>query len=158
MNQYIVVAIIFTIILIILLSIYNPLSKLYNKLPSYYKTKLFNSDTTLDPLMDPAYNVKEVCKQSVLLEEHLSNPKKRCSDCITKHFLLITGYIEEAVQLAGDKVDKYPYLQESCKIYNDLFKKWLEVKKTGMDDKKLCEISSLLRIQRKKLVSEYINK
>ena len=117
-----------------------------------------NKDTKLDPIMDPAYNMKEVCKQSVLLEEHLMNQKKRCSDCITKHFLLITGYVEEAVGLATNEIDKYPFMKESCKIYNDLFKKWLEVKKAGMDEKSILDIAHELRIRRKILVNEYINK
>jgi hypothetical protein len=51
------------------------------------------------PLMSPLYNMREVCKQIVLLEDHLNHPPKRCPDCISKHFLTIEALIEEAVSL-----------------------------------------------------------
>jgi len=40
----------------------------------------------LDPVSDPKYNMQQIVKQSILLEEHLINKNKRCRDCITKHF------------------------------------------------------------------------
>ena len=54
------------------------------------------------PLMSPLYNMREVCKQIVLLEDHLNHPEKRCSDCISKHFLTIEALIEEAVSLDAE--------------------------------------------------------
>ena len=45
----------------------------------------------LDPVSDPRYNMQQIIKQSILLEEHLTNKNKRCRDCITKHFLHIIG-------------------------------------------------------------------
>lgn len=50
-------------------------------------------------LSDPRTNINEICKQMLLLEEHLSNPYKRCTDCITKHFLLLQAYAEEGMGL-----------------------------------------------------------
>ena len=41
----------------------------------------------LDPVSNPAYNFQQIVKQSILLEEHITNKNKRCRDCITKHFL-----------------------------------------------------------------------
>ena len=51
------------------------------------------------PVMDPQFNLREICKQMTLLEDHLIQPRKRCNDCITKHFLMIEGLYEEAASL-----------------------------------------------------------
>lgn len=50
----------------------------------------------IDPVMDPAYNLREVYKQCILLEDHLANPRKRCQDCISKHCHAIEALVEEA--------------------------------------------------------------
>jgi hypothetical protein len=55
----------------------------------------------MQPLMDPGYNLREVAKQLVLLEDHLFQEAKRCPDCIRKHFLTVEALLEEAVTL-GD--------------------------------------------------------
>jgi len=53
----------------------------------------------LDPVTDPVYNIREVCKQCVLLEDHLAQARKRCPDCIRKHLFSIEGLTEEAISL-----------------------------------------------------------
>ena len=63
---------------------------------------------SLLPVLDPRFNMREICKQSVLLEDHLFQKEKRCHDCIIKHFLTIEGLAEEAITL--DKEQKYPEL------------------------------------------------
>jgi len=57
------------------------------------------------PVLDPMYNMREMCKQIILLEDHLFQKQKRCHDCICKHFLTIEALAEEAVTL--DKDHKY---------------------------------------------------
>jgi len=57
------------------------------------------------PIMDPMYNMREFCKQSILLEDHLTHPRKRCTDCINKHSLSLEALAEEACTL--DKEKKY---------------------------------------------------
>jgi hypothetical protein len=52
------------------------------------------------------YNMREICKQSILLEDHLFQKEKRCHDCICKHFLTIEALAEEAITL--DKDQKHP--------------------------------------------------
>jgi len=47
-------------------------------------------------LSDPAYNLREITKQMILLEEHLLVEDKYCPDCITKHLLTIEGLADEA--------------------------------------------------------------
>jgi hypothetical protein len=106
----------------------------------------------LDPVSDPAYNMQQIVKQSILLEEHITNKNKRCRDCITKHFLHIIGLAEEAQMLATTKCNKYQLLNESVELYNRLFTKWMAVKD---DDVVILTISDELRIHRKKLIAIY---
>ena len=106
----------------------------------------------LDPVSDPAYNMQQIVKQSILLEEHITNKNKRCRDCITKHFLHIIGLAEEAQMLATTKCNKYQLLNESVELYNDLFNQWMAVRD---DDVRILNISDKLRIHRKKLIAIY---
>jgi hypothetical protein len=53
--------------------------------------------------MDPRFNLREICKQCILLEDHLSHNEKRCTDCCIKHFLTIEALAEEAITLDKDK-------------------------------------------------------
>lgn len=56
-------------------------------------------------IFNPIFNVKEVCKEFVLLEDHLSAPGKHCPDCIRKHLLRAEAFAEEAIAL--DKEGKW---------------------------------------------------
>ena len=106
----------------------------------------------LDPVSEPAYNMQQIVKQSILLEEHITNKNKRCRDCITKHFLHIIGLAEEAQMLASNKCYKYQLINESVELYNNLFNSWMVVKD---DDVRILNISDQLRIHRKKLIAIY---
>ena len=106
----------------------------------------------LDPVSNPAYNMQQIVKQSILLEEHITNKNKRCRDCITKHFLHIIGLAEEAQMLATNKCNKYPLINESVELYNRLFNDWIKHKD---EDYYLLTISDQLRIHRKKLIAVY---
>ncbi len=50
-------------------------------------------------LVDPRFNLREVAKQLILLEDHLFHVNKHCLDCISKHSLSIEGFLEEAITL-----------------------------------------------------------
>lgn len=64
------------------------------------KTKLSGQNyEKLLPIMDPKFNLREICKQCILLEDHLSHNEKRCFDCCVKHFLTIEALAEEAITL-----------------------------------------------------------
>ena len=104
---------------------------------------------SIDPVSDPKYNMHQIIKQSILLEEHLSNKNKRCRDCITKHFSHIIGLAEEAVMLACSDVTSYPHMSECPDFYNKLFKKWLNDTSTSL------EVCGELRVMRKKLIAIY---
>lgn len=93
------------------------------------------------PIMHPLFNLREVCKQMALLEDHLNNPRKRCEDCIRKHFLTIEALFEEAVSL--DNRGKWADLiQGKADIIRDFQVKWMD----GEDE---CLIAQDIRELRK---------
>lgn len=57
------------------------------------------------PLLDPLFNMRQICKHCALLEDHLALPRMTCIDCCMKHWLYLEGYAEEAITL--DKEGKY---------------------------------------------------
>lgn len=54
-------------------------------------------------LIDPRFNLREVAKQMILLEDHLFHRNKHCRDCISKHTLYIEGLLEEALTMDTDR-------------------------------------------------------
>lgn len=106
----------------------------------------------LDPVSDPAYNMQQIAKQSILLEEHIAEHAKRCKDCIIKHFLHIIGLAEEAVWLAVRDFREYPYLEDAPTFYNQQMERWLVHQE---DEAVLSEILSELRTMRKSIIQVY---
>ncbi len=127
-------------------------SKFLTRRIEKYSTCNPSSCGAIDPVSEPSYNIKNLIKQTILLEEHLAEENKYCIDCIIKHFLHCQGLIEEAIWLACEDVDTYPYLKESDKIYKDNFEVWLANKH---NDEIRLQILSALRDIRKKLVASY---
>lgn len=110
----------------------------------------------LDPVSDPRYNMQQIIKQSILLEEHLTNKNKRCRDCITKHFLHIIGLAEEAEMLATNNINKYPLINESVVLYNELFKIWIKNKHlNNTSEDYILYCTDKLRNHRKQLIVIY---
>lgn len=107
----------------------------------------------IDPVSDPDYNMKEVIQQSILLEDHMSNERKYCVDCITKHFLALIGYCNEALTLAGNEVDKYPFMTECPSTYENMYAKWSKHKH---DTKVRLDVLTELREVRKRLMASYL--
>jgi hypothetical protein len=81
------------------------------------------SCTDLLPVLDPMYNMREICKQLILLEDHLFQKEKRCHDCICKHFLTIEALAEEAITL--DKHQKYTELNDIPTKVRKITKKYI---------------------------------
>ena len=50
-------------------------------------------------IKDPLFNLREIVKQLLLVEDHLSHSHKLCPDCIRKHLLTIEALAEEAETL-----------------------------------------------------------
>lgn len=58
-----------------------------------------NKTVVRKDILNPLFNLREVLKQILLLEDHLFHRDRRCGDCIRKHNLLIEAFLEEAVSL-----------------------------------------------------------
>jgi hypothetical protein len=107
----------------------------------------------LYPVLDPTFNMREAAKQCILLEDHLNNLKKRCNDCIRKHFLTVDGFLEESVSLEKD-ISRRGY-------YRNLHLEWVKIEKlyaeNPLDSDNLDNISQKIRHFRKPLVAEYFD-
>lgn len=100
------------------------------------------------PIMSPLYNLREISKQMALLEDHLNHPRKRCPDCIRKHFLTIEALFEEAVSL--DKEGKYVELLDGkAQEMRDLQGAWLDGREGKDADKVYMVIAQGIRAMRK---------
>lgn len=107
----------------------------------------------LHPILDPRFNMRETAKQCLLLEDHLNNIKKRCFDCIRKHFLTIDGFLEEAVSLEQDNQQRDYYRQ----LYIDWLKLEKQYAKNPRNSDNLDNISKNIRIFRKPLLEKYFD-
>ncbi len=108
-----------------------------------------NKNTSLLPITNPAFNLREVAKQMILLEDHLTNKGKLCEQCIKKHSLTIEGYLEEALCLDTDK--------QYCDEINTTLDQFRKIEKdfvNGVDPQMLAQE---LRGIRKQLHVKYFN-
>lgn len=116
-----------------------------------------HSGSTLLPIMNPQFNLREVAKNLILLEDHLFHKGKRCPDCCVKHGLMIDGLLDEAKTL--DKDGKYTEIIEDV---SSKFKQRLEdlencIKKGGLSDSNMCvDIAQQLRKIRKIITTAMI--
>lgn len=101
------------------------------------------------PIMEPEFNMREVAKQMILLEDHLSNPGKRCADCIKKHSLTIEGLAEE-----GAALDKKGTCRDEC---IQVSKKMREIEKELLGGKDPSEVAQDIRKLRKPLMTKYFD-
>lgn len=84
--------------------------------------KSSNNDNLL-PVLDPVFNLREIAKQCILLEDHLSQKEKNCTDCIIKHFLTLEALSEEAITLDAHNQHNIENLPAE---FRNLQKKWYE--------------------------------
>jgi len=92
------------------------------------------------------FNMREIAKQFLLLEDHLSDSDKFCKDCIRKHLMLIEGFAEESVTLEPKSV-WVSYARRFARASRD----WMEQFTDGVDRHVL---SQKVRVERKKLVQK----
>ena len=109
----------------------------------------------VDPVSDPAYNMREIAKQSILLEEHLTVDAKFCVDCVTKHFLHIIGLANEAAMLAGADAARFPLLDATGPTYDRLFERWLATRGGPEALDARLKIAGEMRDFRKKVIAAY---
>lgn len=72
------------------------------------------------PIFEATHNFREIAKQLVLLEDHLSHSRKRCQDCIRKHFVTAEALAEEAVSLAGADRESREIASELAEALRDI--------------------------------------
>lgn len=83
-----------------------------------------HSCAAIDPVNDPAYNMKETIKNTLLIEQHLAEKNKYCKECLVKHFLISIALLEEAEWMACKDCNKYPMLIDSKVFFKKIFKEW----------------------------------
>ena len=116
--------------------------------PISKKSPLENiSKNELLPVLDTNFNLREICKQCILLEDHLTQKEKRCMDCCIKHFLAIEALSEEALSLDKDK-QVFDKIEDLPNKIRRIQKKWVENKENSH------ECSQMLRSIRKSLMEE----
>lgn len=159
MDTYLVLAaIIITLLLIILYILDGIVSRKHSSQPKDTVTESDNATCrshtcgALDPVNDPDYNMRNIAKQSILLEEHLAEKNKYCIGCIIKHFLHIIGLAEEGVWLAGKDLDNFPLLESSPSFYQTLMTTWQSDKH---NDALVKEVLSSLRERRRNIIDQY---
>ena len=110
-------------------------------------TSKCSENTDLLPIMDPLFNMRECVKQCILLEDHLFQKKKRCEDCIKKHFLTIEGLAEEAISLDKENQHNLGDLKLADNIR--------QIEKKYINDEDPINIAQSLRQIRKPLMVKY---
>ena len=69
-------------------------------------------------ITDPLFNLREIVKQMILLEDHLAHPYKLCPDCVRKHLLFIEALAEEATALdPTGRMPLYEWLAELARVW-----------------------------------------
>jgi len=124
------------------------------KIESNNKSDNCSSCTSLLPVMDPLFNMREMCKQIILLEDHLFQKEKRCHDCICKHFLTIEALSEEAITL--DKENKHKELHNIPSEVRSISKEYLNNK--DKPDLACGQAGQRLRKLRKSLMTKVMDK
>jgi hypothetical protein len=97
----------------------------YSLTEKNYNPKTEIKKKNLLPVLDSKFNYREICKQSILLEDHLSVTEKRCSDCCIKHFLALEALSEEALGLDKDK-NEFKELQSLPNSIREIQKLWYQ--------------------------------
>lgn len=95
-------------------------------------------------LMHPRFNLREIVKHMVLLEDHLAHPRKHCPDCIRKHLLTLEAFAEEAASL-----DTSGVYRPLATLIADAARRWMCQFVDGVPDPQLGQ---QVRQVRKKLV------
>jgi hypothetical protein len=109
----------------------------------------------LFPILDPKFNLREVAKNMILLEDHLFHEGKRCQDCILKHCLTIEALLEEGVTLdiQGAVRDIITgSLSQFREIFRDLA---VRIQAKTLTDDDCCHIAQKLRRVRKPLCQQF---
>lgn len=110
------------------------------------------ANNKLLPIMDPKFNLREVAKHLILLEDHLFHEGKRCPDCILKHCYTIDAFLDEGLTL--DKERKHADTTIETQNGFKYIAKEIEhaVKNGTLEENTCCDWAQKLRKLRKPLV------
>ena len=102
----------------------------------------------LKPALNTAlFNIREITKQMLLLEDHLTGGKEKfCVDCIRKHFLMMEALAEEASTMDSHS--------EWAPIASNLSRQTRKWQIAFIEGKKPTHISQAIRKRRKDLVEK----
>lgn len=117
-----------------------------------------NNNGEIDDVNEAAYNATQMIKQSVLLEEHLNCPRKRCHLCILKHLCHLGGLAEEAVSLAGTRLGEYPILDKCPAFYQEMLDEYRKCRKDPNNKDGTCRaVADKIRLMRRDLTKTYLS-
>ena len=122
-----------------------------NNFTNTEKQQKIIKEKKLLPILHHKYNMREIVKQIILLEDHLINEKKQCHDCIIKHFLAIEALSEEALTLNKNLTKDSPMYSLPDEI-RKLERLWYDNKET-----KTIETAQALRKIRKVYMEDSFN-
>lgn len=125
--------------------------KLQKDSPIVEEQEKILKEKKLLPILHYKYNLREIVKQIILLEDHLINEKKQCHDCIIKHFLAIEALSEEALTLNKNLTKDSPMYSLPDEI-RKLQRLWYDNKET-----KTIETAQALRKIRKVYMEDSFN-
>lgn len=115
-----------------------------------------NSKYVKMELMDPKHNMREVAKQMILIEDHMAHKPKRCVDCLTKHYLMVEGLLEETITLdkTGEHTDEVNNIIGIVKpTMMDIIEK---IKNSTIVDQDYQAACQTLRTVRKEIALKYV--
>lgn len=111
----------------------------------------------LDPILDPKFNLREVAKHMILLEDHLFQQGRRCDDCINKHRLTLEAFLEEAITL--DKTGEHrPIIVDTLTKFKQIMREFVDkVRRNPVNDVNAVYYATAdkLRVIRKPLCMAY---
>ncbi|KAG5183094.1 hypothetical protein JKP88DRAFT_273069 [Tribonema minus] len=110
----------------------------------------------LVPIMRPQQNMRDVVTNMALLETHLFNAAKNCHDCIRKHFILIQGYLEEALSLvSADPAKALPVPLDIQRLEQTVRSMHLEWEESDRSPPVRQSIAQRMRQLRKGLMADF---
>lgn len=132
--------------------------------PKVQEPKIQNSEVckdnscgveNLEPILDPRFNLRESAKDMILLEDHLTQPRRRCKDCIKKHALKIIAWLEEGKSL--DSNHEYTNLfNTSLTNFVDAVTPFLvKLDSNGLEESDYTTLSQKIRVIRKPLCLKF---
>jgi len=105
----------------------------------------------LPHILEPLHNMRELTKQLLCLEDHLSCTERRCEDCIHKHLLYAEALADEGCALDEEGPLRRDFERVACDLHR-MELAFFGVPAASRDPRK---IKAAVRTSRKYLVNKY---